>query len=45
LLDKGEGDTFTEHWRKWMALQSRTKVAGRVATAAIIAWLGWHFLA
>lgn len=44
LLDKGEGDTFTEHWRKWMALQSKTKVLGRLATATFLGWLAWHFL-
>ena len=44
LLDKDKGDTFTEHWRKWMALQSKTKIAGRLITASILLWLAWHFL-
>jgi len=39
LLDKRPGDTFTEHVRQWLSLQSRTAWPGE--PSPFVSWRGF----
>lgn len=44
LCNHEPGDTLSEAVRKWLALQSRTKWAGRIVMIFFLGWLCEHFL-
>ena len=43
IFRRAKGDTLTEHIRKWLALSSRTKWAGRLLLIGVFVWLAFHF--